>query len=56
MATIFLPMGLVASMWGMNTERLPFADNPQGFWIVNALIAMTGNVLAAFAWRMSKIS
>jgi zinc transporter len=55
-ATIFLPMGLVASMWGMNTERLPFADNPQGFWIVNALIALTGIVLAAFAWRMSKIS
>jgi zinc transporter len=55
-ATIFLPMGLVASMWGMNTEQLPFAEHPNGFWIVNALIALTGVGLALFAWRMSRIS
>lgn len=55
-ATIFLPMGLVASMWGMNTEQLPFSDHEHGFWIVNALIALTGIGLALFAWRMSRIS
>lgn len=54
-ATVFLPMGLVASIWGMNTEQLPFAEHPQGFWIVNALIVLTGIALAVFAWRMSRI-
>lgn len=55
-ATVFLPMSLVASIWGMNTDRLPFAGHPQGFWIVNALILVTGIGLALFAWRMSKLS
>jgi zinc transporter len=54
-ATVFLPMGLVASMWGMNTPNLPFADEG-GFWIVSGIIALVGIGLAAFAWRMSNIS
>ena len=54
-ATVFLPMSLVASIWGMNTEQLPFAEHPNGFWIVNALIVLTGVGLAVFAWRMSRI-
>lgn len=55
-ATVFLPMSLVASMWGMNTEQLPFSDHENGFWIVNGFIALTGIALAVFSWRMSKTS
>lgn len=54
-ATVFLPMGLVASMWGMNTEGLPFADHQGGFWAVTVIIAIVGLLLSAFAWKMSNL-
>lgn len=55
-ATIFLPMGLVASMWGMNTRGLPFADADLGFWSVTGIIVVVGLGLAAFGWKMSRIN
>lgn len=54
-ATIFLPMGLVASMWGMNTEGLPFAHGPMGFWAVTGIICVVGAGLAVFGWKMSNL-
>jgi len=54
-ATIFLPMGLVASMWGMNTRGLPFAEGPLGFWAVTGIIVVVGMGLALFGWKMSRI-
>lgn len=54
-ATIFLPMGLVASMWGMNTNGLPFAQGEHGFWAVTVVIVIVGMCLAFFGWKMSRI-
>ncbi len=54
-ATVFLPMGLVASMWGMNTGDLPFTEGGGGFWWVTAIIMLFGAALAWFAWRMARI-
>lgn len=54
-ATIFLPMGLVASMWGMNTGNLPFTEGGGGFWIVSAIIGLVGIGLAFFGWKMSNL-
>lgn len=52
-ATIFLPMGLLASMWGMNTRNLPFADSPAGFWVVSAIIVVVGFGLAILGFRLA---
>jgi zinc transporter len=54
-ATIFLPMGLIASMWGMNTDGLPLARGPMGFWLVTAIIIVVGAMLALFGWKMSRL-
>ena len=38
-----LPMTLVASIYGMNVEGLPFADHPIGLWVIFLLMgAMVG--------------
>ena len=34
MATITLPLTFIASIWGMNTDTLPFSGLPQGFFVV----------------------
>jgi len=40
-----LPMTLIASIYGMNVEGLPFADHPIGLWII--FLLMVGIVWAA---------
>ena len=41
---------IVASLWGMNVEGLPFADNPFGFLIVMVIAFLTSLV----AWVLLK--
>lgn len=48
-------MGLVASMWGMNTGNLPFTEDGGGFWAVTGVILLFGAALAWFAWKMARI-
>ena len=36
-----LPLTLLASLFGMNLDDIPFSTNPLGFWIVMALLAVT---------------
>jgi magnesium transporter len=50
-ATIMLPLTLIASLYGMNVA-LPFADHPAAFWIVSALmVALTGGMTIYFRRR-----
>ena len=45
-ATLFLPPTLIASIYGMNFDFIPFLHNPYGFWISLALmVAVTGGLL-----------
>lgn len=45
-ATVVLPPTLVASIYGMNFEWMPFLHDPNGFWIaLGAMIAITGAML-----------
>lgn len=37
-SVIFLPLTLVASIFGMNVSYIPFADDPRGFWFVIGII------------------
>jgi magnesium transporter len=47
-ATIILPLGLVASVFGMNFERMPLLKNPAGFWILMG--AMAAAAAGLWAW------
>jgi len=45
-ATLFLPPTLIASIYGMNFDFIPFLHNPHGFWIaVFFMVAVTGGML-----------
>ncbi len=37
-AAIFLPLGLISGMFGINVGGMPWTDNIHGFWIVTASI------------------
>ena len=51
-ATIFLPLGFVTGMFGVNLMGLPLEDSPQGFWILTAVcFALSLGLLALFRWR-----
>jgi len=47
---VFAPLTLLAGVWGMNFERIPFAHHPHGFGIAVALMAGLGLVLWLFFW------
>lgn len=49
---IFLPLGFVTGLFGMNLMGLPFTDNAQGFWILTAIcLGLSLGLLAFFRWR-----
>ena len=50
-SVIFLPATLIASIWGMNVGGIPFSGNPDGFWVVAALIAAVFAIVALFRFR-----
>lgn len=41
-SAIMLPLGLVASVYGMNFVEIPLADHPQGFWILVGAMVLAG--------------
>lgn len=44
MASVILPLSLVASIFGMNTEHNPIVGSPLDFWAVIAIMAVMGFV------------
>lgn len=48
-ATIFLPLGLIAGVWGMNVRGLPMAESPQGFWMLLGVMVIAAGATAALA-------
>lgn len=51
-AAIFLPLGLITGLLGINVGGMPGADNPSAFWVVTALLAVIGALLFVLARRM----
>jgi zinc transporter len=48
-AAIFLPLGLITGLLGINVGGIPGVENPNAFWIVCAgLVALTGGVIWLF--------
>ena len=51
-ATVFLPLNFITSLFGVNLPGLPFSDTPHGFWVLCALCAsMAAVVLVLFRMR-----
>ena len=51
LTTLFLPATLIAGIFGMNFERMPWRDFPDGFWLALGLMGLTATVLATVFWR-----
>jgi len=47
-SVILLPLTLLASIWGMNTVYLPFAQAPEGFWVIVALMIFLMGLMIVF--------
>jgi magnesium transporter len=51
-ATISIPFVVISGMWGMNFERIPLHDWPEGFWFMLIVqLVLGGLLLAALRWR-----
>jgi len=47
-SVIFLPLTLVASLFGMNNTNMPFVNNPLGFWIIIGLMTVLSVFMLAY--------
>jgi Mg2+ and Co2+ transporter CorA len=47
---VFAPLTLLAGIWGMNFERIPFAHHPHGFGLTVAAMAGLGLLLWLIFW------
>ncbi|MNJ81721.1 zinc transporter [compost metagenome] len=46
-----LPINIIAGFFGMNVGGIPLADDPQGFWILVALVATFTVIAGRWAFR-----
>ena len=51
-ATIFLPLGFLTGLFGVNLAGIPLNQNPAGFWLFGLLcVLLTGVLIVLFRWR-----
>lgn len=51
LTAIFLPLNLIAAVFGMNFDVLPLVHKEDGFWWAMGAMGMIGVVLLVFFWR-----
>lgn len=51
LTAVFLPLNLIAGIFGMNFEFIPLLHRSNGFWLAMVAMALTAVVLVAFFWR-----
>ena len=51
LTAIFLPLNLIAAVFGMNFEVLPLVHQKDGFWWALAAMGLIGLALLLFFWR-----
>ena len=51
LTAIFLPLNLIAAVFGMNFDVLPLVHKEDGFWWAMAAMGVIGAVLLVFFWR-----
>mgnify|MGYP000504177443 FL=1 len=52
-AAIFLPLGLISGMMGINVGGMPWTENPFGFWYVCGIVVICG-ILQMLFFRLLK--
>lgn len=50
-SAVFLPLGLMAGIWGMNFESMPELDEPNAYFYALGLMATVGGLLLTFFKR-----
>lgn len=56
LTAIFLPLNLIAGIFGMNFEFLPLIHQKEGFWLSMLLMGATAAGLGVFFWRNRYLS
>ncbi|WP_210542433.1 magnesium transporter CorA family protein [Rhodoferax sp. PAMC 29310] len=51
LTAVFLPLNLIAGIFGMNFEFIPLLHRSNGFWLAMSLMASTGLGLLIYFWR-----
>lgn len=51
LTAVFLPLNLIAGIFGMNFEFIPLIHLSNGFWLAMALMGLTALGLVIFFWR-----
>jgi len=51
LTAVFLPLNLIAGIFGMNFEYLPFVDQHNGFWGAMAMMLVIAGALTGYFWR-----
>ncbi len=51
LTAVFLPLNLIAGIFGMNFESIPLLHKADGFWIAMGAMAVIAAVLVVFFWR-----
>jgi Mg2+ and Co2+ transporter CorA len=51
LTAVFLPLNLIAGIFGMNFEFIPLLHRSNGFWLAMAAMALTATALVAYFWR-----
>lgn len=51
LTAIFLPLNLIAGIFGMNFDFIPLLHRANGFWLAMASMGLTAVALVAFFWR-----
>ena len=55
-AMLFMPATLIASIFGMNFETMPWLDNPNGFWWAISIMAGVALSMGLLFWRRQWLS
>ncbi len=50
-SALLLPASLITGIWGMSVGGIPFSASPNGFWVVNGLIAAVSASVAIVLFR-----
>ena len=56
LTAVFLPLNLIAGIFGMNFEFIPFVHKQNGFWWAIGTMALISTVLIGLFWRKRYIS
>ena len=51
LTAVFLPLNLIAGIFGMNFDFIPLLHRSNGFWLAMAAMALTATGLVAYFWR-----